>query len=57
MQKLNIYTLRKFGEQDFIFVVDADTQEPAIIGDTCEWTEALGKTCSEIVTTVDRCVS
>ena len=35
-----IYTLRQVGE-NYIFVVDSDLEEPASIGDECEFTEGL----------------
>ena len=48
-----IYTLREVGEEEFIFVVDSDPEEPAAIGDECEFTEALGAACAERVTLAD----
>lgn len=47
-----IYTLRKVGEE-FIFVVDSDLEEPAAIGDECEYTEALGTVYDDMVTLAD----
>jgi len=48
-----IYTLREVGEDEFIFVVDSDPEEPAAIGDECEFTEALGAACADRVTLAD----
>ncbi len=48
-----IYTLREVGEEEFIFVVDSDPEEPAAIGDECEFTEALGAACTDRVTLAD----
>ena len=48
-----IYTLRQVGEKKFEFVVDSDLEEPASIGDECEFTEALGITFSEQMTMAD----
>ena len=35
-----IYTLRQVGADNFEFIVDSDTEEPAAIGDECEATDA-----------------
>ncbi len=48
-----IYTLRQIGEEEFIFVVDSDPEEPAAIGDECDFTEALGEACANKVTLAD----
>lgn len=48
-----IYTLRQVGENEFIFVVDSDLEEPAAIGDMCEETEALSVAFKEQITTAD----
>ena len=48
-----IYTLRKIGENQFIFLVDSDLEEPASIGDECEPTDALNETFSKQITTAD----
>lgn len=48
-----IYTLRQVGEEQFIFVVDSDPEEPAAIGDECEATEGLVIAFSEAVTAAD----
>ncbi len=48
-----IYTLRQVGEESFEFVVDSDLEEPAAIGDECEFTEALGLTFSDKLTMAD----
>jgi len=48
-----IYTLREVGEEEFIFLVDSDPEEPAAIGDECEFTEALGAACADRVTLAD----
>jgi len=48
-----IYTLRQAGEEQFIFVVDSDPEEPAAIGDECEATEGLVIAFSEAVTAAD----
>ena len=48
-----IYTLRQTGEKKFEFVVDSDLEEPASIGDECEFTEALGTTFSKQLTMAD----
>ena len=48
-----IYTLRYLGDEKFIFLVDADPEEPAAIGDECEATEAMMQTVNEQITTSD----
>lgn len=48
-----IYTLRQVGEKEFEFVVDSDLEDPAEIGEECEFTEALGLTFSDKVTMAD----
>lgn len=48
-----IYTLRQVGEEQFEFIVDSDTEEPAAIGDECDPTEAQGLAFSAGTTTVD----
>jgi len=48
-----IYTLRKTEDGRFLFVVDSDPEEPASIGDECEYTEALDKAFSEQKTMAD----
>ena len=48
-----IYTLRYLGDEKFIFLVDADPEEPAAIGDECEATEAMLLTATEQLTTAD----
>lgn len=48
-----IYTLRYLGDEQFIFLVDADPEEPAAIGDECEATVAMMKTVNEKITTSD----
>lgn len=48
-----IYTLRNVGENEYIFIVDADPEEPAAIGDICESTEALATAYSDGVTMAD----
>lgn len=48
-----IYTLRQVGDEKFEFVVDADTEEPAAIGDECEATEAMIKAFKKKITTAD----
>ena len=48
-----IYTLQKTGENQFVFIVDSDPEEPAAIGDECEATEALNETFSKQITTAD----
>lgn len=48
-----IYTLRQTDENEFIFVVDSDPEEPAAIGDICETTDALYQTFEEGITVAD----
>jgi len=48
-----IYTLRQTGAEEFVFVVDSDTEEPAAIGEICDSTEALICAFSEKITKVD----
>ncbi len=48
-----IYTLRYMGDEQFIFLVDADPEEPAAIGDECEVTDAMMQTVNEQITTAD----
>jgi len=48
-----IYTLRKVGDEQFVFVVDADPEEPAAIGDECEATEGLCMAFAEKTTMAD----
>ncbi len=48
-----IYTLRQVGEEQYIFVVDSDPEEPAAIGDECEATEGLIKAFTEKITAAD----
>ena len=48
-----IYTLRHMGGDEFIFVVDADPEEPAAIGDICEITDGLVQAQEEGITTAD----
>lgn len=48
-----IYTLRYLGDEKFIFLVDADPEEPASIGDECEATDAMMQTVNEQITTAD----
>jgi len=48
-----IYTLRKTDDGKFLFVVDSDPEEPAAIGDECEYTEALDRAFSDRVTLAD----
>lgn len=48
-----IYTLRQIGEEQFVFVVDSDTEEPAAIGDECEATEGLIIAFKEEITAAD----
>ena len=47
-----IYTLRQTGE-NYLFVVDSDLEEPASIGDECEFTEGLYLAFSEKMTAAD----
>lgn len=48
-----IYTLRQVGEDEFVFIVDSDTEEPAAIGDECDTTEALVAAYTQQITTAD----
>ncbi|MBQ9119552.1 MAG: methyl-accepting chemotaxis protein [Lachnospiraceae bacterium] len=48
-----IYTLRNIGGEQYEFVVDSDLEEPAAIGEECEFTEALGKAYTDKATTAD----
>ena len=48
-----IYTLRQIGEEQFIFVVDSDPEEPADIGEECESTDGLSTAFTESVTAAD----
>lgn len=48
-----IYTLRYMGDEKFIFLVDADPEEPAGIGEACEATEAMMQSVEEQITTAD----
>ena len=48
-----IYTLRRIGEEQFVFVADADPEEPAAIGEECEATDALCATFNEKITAAD----
>nr|MBQ8252448.1 methyl-accepting chemotaxis protein [Lachnospiraceae bacterium] len=48
-----IYTLRYLGDEKFIFLVDADPEEPAAIGDECEATVAMMQAVNEQITTSD----
>lgn len=48
-----IYTLRYLGDEKFVFLVDADTEEPASIGDECEATDAMMQAVEEQITTAD----
>ncbi len=48
-----IYTLRQVGEEQFEFVVDADPEEPAAIGEECEATDAMCIAFEEQKTTAD----
>ncbi|MBE5882714.1 MAG: methyl-accepting chemotaxis protein [Lachnospiraceae bacterium] len=48
-----IYALRHVGDGKFIFVVDADPEEPAAIGDECEATDAMIVAVEEKITTAD----
>lgn len=48
-----IYTLRQVGEENFVFVVDSDPEEPADIGEECESTDGLYKAFTEKVTAAD----
>ena len=48
-----IYTLRQVGTNQFEFIVDSDTEEPAAIGDECEATDALASAFANQMTTAD----
>ena len=48
-----IYTLRQVGEEQFEFIVDSDTEEPAAIGEVCDPTDAQARAFTEQMTTVD----
>lgn len=48
-----IYTLRKVGEEQYVFVADADTEEPAAIGDECEATKGLNTAFNGKITAAD----
>lgn len=48
-----IYTLRRTGEESFVFVVDSDPEEPADIGEECEVTDGLYTAFTEAVTAAD----
>ena len=48
-----IYTLRKTSDGRFLFVVDSDPEEPAAIGDECEYTEALDLAFTDRLTLAD----
>ncbi len=48
-----IYTLRQEGEEQFVFVVDSDPEEPADIGEECEATEGLSTAFAEQITAAD----
>ena len=48
-----IYTLRQVGTEQFEFIVDSDTEEPAAIGDECEATDALVSAFANQMTTAD----
>lgn len=48
-----IYTLRQVGEEQFEFIVDSDTEEPAAIGEECEPTKAQSLAFSAQITTAD----
>lgn len=48
-----IYTLRHVGNDEFEFVVDADLEEPAAIGEVCETTVALSEAYNKQITTAD----
>lgn len=48
-----IYTLRRTGEETFVFVVDSDPEEPADIGEECEVTDGLYTAFTEAVTAAD----
>lgn len=48
-----IYTLRQTGDESFIFLVDSDPEEPADIGEECEYTEGLYIAFTEELTAAD----
>ncbi len=48
-----IYTLRQVGEEQYVFVVDSDPEEPAAIGDECEATDGLTTAFTEAITAAD----
>ncbi len=48
-----IYTLRQIGEEQYIFVVDSDPEEPAAIGEECESTDGLYTAFTEKITAAD----
>lgn len=48
-----IYTLRRLGEEQYVFVVDSDPEEPAEIGEECESTEGLSTAFREHITAAD----
>lgn len=48
-----IYTLRQLGEEQFVFVVDSDPEEPADIGEECESTDGLCAAFGEQMTAAD----
>ncbi len=48
-----IYTLRFTEDEKFIFLVDADPEEPAAIGDECEATDAMLQCINEQIATAD----
>lgn len=48
-----IYTLRQVGTDQFEFIVDSDTEEPAAIGDECDATDALVSAFANQMTTAD----
>jgi len=48
-----IYTLRKTGEEQFVFVVDSDPEEPADIGEECETTDGLSAAFNQQITAAD----
>ena len=49
----HIYTLRQVGTDQFEFIVDSDTEDPAAIGDECEATDALASAFANQMTTAD----
>ena len=48
-----IYTFNRNEKGEYQFLVDSDLEEPANIGDECEWTEALEKAFLDKETTAD----